>query len=181
MCSSWKKSTTLTRSPLCVQGDIFCCNNRQKIHLVHASGRAQQPMAELCTPQQVNPLLPIPIPPLPFELLLMIFDWVPPRPRLRVVSLVCKRWRMAVLHSITSLHSPQRASNAIKLCSSLTHLELDLAREPLPELPTSLRSLSLPFRRTSGMPSDQLLKAYWQLSKKHDVRAHALERASPRV
>lgn len=52
---------------------------------------------------------------LPLDLLPLILAAVPPRPRLVVVSLVCKAWRRAVLSTMTVLPSgdykPTEAAN----------------------------------------------------------------------
>ena len=86
---------------------------------------------------------PFPIQRLLPELLALTFSFIKLHPRLHVLSVVCKRWRQAVLRSVThlSVGRPEQAL-FIGLFPSLTSL---LVKAPLPEasVPTSLVSLHL--------------------------------------
>lgn len=97
-------------------------------------------------PGKAKPLFaPVSSQSLPVELLAELFQYAPPRARLRAIGLVCKLWRTAALRATTSmsLHctSKNGLASVFSLYSSLT--DLTLSGDTRSRLPTSLRRLSL--------------------------------------
>lgn len=98
---------------------------------------------------------------LPSELFNLIISYVSIGPRVRVLSLVCKRWRAFVYRSITELrqtHLPTVGLDAVlpRLPSLHTlHLTSNL-RAASPQFPTALRSLHLPEFMTMCLARDHL-------------------------
>lgn len=68
------------------------------------------------------------------DILRIIFAYVPPRPRIVVLSRVCKRWRELAFASITEL--PRCPSTCHASFSGLLHLFPNL--EVMPELPNGV-------------------------------------------
>lgn len=78
---------------------------------------------------------------LPADILRISFSYFPQRHRLRVLSLVNKRWRGIALSTITSLDG-LASERALDLLPALTHLTVG-PRFALDSVPTTLKSLTL--------------------------------------
>lgn len=81
---------------------------------------------------------------IPLDVLRIIMSFVPLHPRLRVVSLVCRRWRSAALQSVDHLHTsrPSSAATALRFLPFVTSLSLCTVSSEL-QVPTGLRILRL--------------------------------------
>ena len=88
-----------------------------------------------------SPPMPFPLTELPSELLPLIFRHIPKRPRFLVVSLVCRRWRKAVLQVPVHLQAMSRAR--IVAATNLVPCRSLVADEHCPSAPTTLRSLAV--------------------------------------
>lgn len=98
---------------------------------------------------------------LPSDILALVFAWLPVRPRLHTISLVCKRWRGIVVRTLQHLaiglprRDPYvfqsyalsvecRFAEALARFPSLTSLRLNFpTNETALHLPTQLRSLDV--------------------------------------
>ena len=79
---------------------------------------------------------------LPIETLALIFDFIPLRSRILIVSTICRRWRRAALCSVTSPPSHLSWANAIALFPNSTKVRIP-AKERCSFVPLSLCSLSI--------------------------------------
>ena len=81
---------------------------------------------------------------LPLDVLRIIMSFVPLHPRLRVVSLVCRRWRSAALQSVDHVHTsrPNSAATALRFLPSVTSVSLCTVSTGL-QVPSGLQVLRL--------------------------------------
>lgn len=79
---------------------------------------------------------------LPLDVLRLIFRLIPVHPRVRVISLVCKRWRTLVLSSVTRARRFSPAVRWFRLFPALEHLDITTRAMASRPLPLSLRSLA---------------------------------------
>lgn len=93
---------------------------------------------------------------LPLDLLTLIIGLLPCHGRLRICSLVCKRWHTAALRTVTDLeiayprNSYRHLSGGYEIYPCVTSLHLDLDHEDFKEgtrFPTGLRTLKLSHRQ----------------------------------
>lgn len=98
---------------------------------------------------------------LAFDALCQVVLYAPFSARLKAISLVCKRWRAAVLHSIKSISffpAPADAlSKLITLFPSLTDVALPCAVSPS-ALPRSVQALTV---RADALPDESLARAFY--------------------
>lgn len=80
---------------------------------------------------------------LPTDLLLVLFAPLPPLALIRSISLVCKRWRVVALRSITSFTFRGGDLLGLSALPSLTSLDIMALGRSSSALPTTLRSLTL--------------------------------------
>lgn len=101
----------------------------------HSSPREQQPVVTIAIGRA-----------LPSEIMCLIFQYIPLRPRLLVLSFVCKQWRVLVLRSVrkvsaweAQIEDPDRV---LSLFPSIEELVIDSNEVPL-TVPCGLQRLEL--------------------------------------
>lgn len=88
---------------------------------------------------------------LPLDLVRIILSHIPPRPRLSIISVVCRRWRSVALASLHSIHAvrPAAAAAALALLPAVTSMSVCSLPDPI-SIPTTLRKLCI-FKRPTLM------------------------------
>lgn len=116
-------------APCACRAFIMSSKRKAASNAARASKLARVPVSAPPVIQSLSP-----------EIMCMILAHIPFRPRLHVLSLVCKQWRTLVLRSVRSTPALQYPARVLSLFPSLEELVID-SEELLLKVPRGLQSL----------------------------------------